>query len=172
MQEFGGFEIEFIGNINMKYEKKSIKESVFGITESWGNVEISDNASKVYVTEDNYIDFNKFDGLFEKICKQLAICLSEVSFNGIAHYSNFSTNYDVYNIITYRYRKKELIIKNIFGECLDGYCTKCGKRLFTPSKGIVSDVYYCNNCKENINFNINFNEYVLDLKSDNSSSKR
>ncbi|MDE7431455.1 MAG: hypothetical protein K2N34_06040 [Lachnospiraceae bacterium] len=136
MQEYGGFEIEFISSVNMKYAKSLVKEIIAGIAESWEHVEISDKTYKIYVADDNYINFNNFDGLFEKICKTLAFRLSKVSFNGIAHYSNFSTNYDVYNIITYRYCKNELIIKNIFGECFDGCCTKCGEKLFTTQKAL------------------------------------
>lgn len=164
MQEFGGFEIKFINNVDLEYAKNLIKEIIDGVPESWEHVEISDDTNKIYVDEDSYIVFNEFDGLFEKICKMVASRLQKISFDGIAHYSNLSTNYDVYNIITYRCRKKEVLIKNISGECLDGYCIKCGERLFNPPKGIVSNVYYCGNCKENIKFDINYNEYILSLK--------
>lgn len=163
MQEFGGFEIKFINNVDLEYAKNLIKEIIDGVPESWEHAEISDDTNKIYIAEDSCVDFNKFDGLFEKICKTTASHLPKISFNGIAHYSNLSTNYDVYNIITYRCRKKEMIIKNISGECLDGCCMKCGERLFNPSKGIINDVYYCDNCKENIKFDINYNEYILYL---------
>ena len=165
MQEFGGFEIEFIKNIDWEYTRNLIKEIINGIAESWEQIEINDNANKIYVAEDSCIGFNEFDSLFEKICKMVASHLQNISFNGIAHYSNLSINYDMYNIITYRCSKKEMLIKKISGECLDGYCIKCGERLFNPPKGIVSNVYYCDNCKENIKFDINFNEYILSLKN-------
>ena len=71
---------------------------------------------------------------FEEICKMVASRLQNISFNGIAHYSNFSTNYEVYNIITYRCRKKEILIKNISGEYLDGYYIKCANDLSIPRK--------------------------------------
>lgn len=160
MQELGGFEIEFTKNVNLEYVRNLIKEIIDSVADGWEQVEISNSANKIYVEEDSYVTFNEFDGLFEEICKMVASHLPKISFKGIAHFFNLSTNYDVYNIITYRCRKKEMIIKNISGECIDGYCMKCGERLFNPTKGVINDVYYCDNCKESIKFDISINEYI------------
>ena len=113
-----------------------VKEIIAGIAESREHVEISDNTNIIYVVDDNCINFNEFDGIFEKICKTLAFRLSKVSFNGIAHYSNFSTNYDVYNIITYRYRKNELIKKIFLENILMDVVQNAVKDISRPQKSL------------------------------------
>ena len=45
MQEFGGFEIEFIKNILWEYARNLIKKIISGIAERWEQVEINDNVN-------------------------------------------------------------------------------------------------------------------------------
>lgn len=157
MQEFGGFEIQFINDVNILLVKKLVEKTICE-SENWTEIKVDENANRIFVDEDNPINYDAFNGLFVEICKKIAISQPQISFNGISNYSNLSVDYYVYRIVTYRQRMREFVIKDIEGESFDGYCPKCGRKLFNPIEYIPDMEYYCADCKKTFSFNADFKQ--------------
>ena len=77
MQEFGGFEIKFINNVDMVLVRTLIEEMLDGIDE-----QLYVDGNRIYVDSDFPFTYDDFDGLFERICKKeigRASCRERVS---------------------------------------------------------------------------------------------
>lgn len=158
MQEFGGFEIRFIGNVDINSAEISVMEAVDGIVESREQIHVDEGMKRIYVDEDTPVAYAEFDGLLEEICKKIVSDQPKVSFNGHAHYSNISVELEAYCISRYRQRKKELIVESIYGEYLDGCCPECGERLFNPMECRNQETYYCKGCCKDFKFDVNYSK--------------
>lgn len=159
MQEFGGFEIEFINNVNMDQVKNLIEKMVDGIEE-----QLYVDGNRIYVDSDFPLTYGDFDGLFEKICKKVATTQPASSFNGIAHYSNLSVGLELYQKSVYWQSKKELVVESIHGEYLDGCCPECGGKLFNPEECRSQEMYHCDDCDKDFKFDINYRKGIWLLK--------
>lgn len=158
MQEFGGFSIRFIGHTDMNKAIISIKRVIDNFIEDYERIIIDENRKKVSIDADTPILFGNFDIMLEKICKEIIYGQLNISFDGLAQYSNLSVEFYAYHKAKYRQRKKELIIEKISGENLDGYCTKCGERLFKPEECVSQNIYYCGRCCQQFKVDVNYSK--------------
>lgn len=159
MQEFGGFEIKFINNVDIDQVKNLIVEMVDGI-EEWLYVD----GNRICVDSDFPLTYGDFEDLFEAICKRTVSIQPKSSFNGIAQYSNLSVNFDFYQKSGYRQRKKELVVESIQGEFFDGCCPECGRKLFNPKECRCQDMYHCDDCSKDFKFDTNYRKDIWLLK--------
>lgn len=165
MQEFGGFEIRFVGNADMRLAKISAEKTILGIAENWERVRINEGMKEIYIERDTPIDYSEFDGLFEKICKNIIFEQPNLSFNGLAYYANLNVEFYLYQKTIYRNQKKELSMKSISGEYLDGCCPECGIEIFNPEECNDEDSYYCSSCNKTFKFDFAYNEYLWLLQN-------
>lgn len=159
MQEFGGFEIEFINSVDMDLVKTSIEEMFDGIGE-----QLYVDGNRIYVDSDSPFSYGDFDGLFERICKKIGSIQPKSSFNGMARYSNLSIELELYQKSSYRQRKKELVVESVYGEYLDGCCPECGVKLFSPEECRKHEIYHCDDCDKDFKFDINYRKGIWLLK--------
>lgn len=168
MQEYGGFEIQFINDVNTLLVKDLIEETICE-GENWIKIKVDESMKKIFTEEGSFINYNTFKVLFPKICKKIVIYQPKISFNGISSYSNLSIDYYAYCIVTYRQRKKELVIKDIAGENFDGYCPECGRKLFKPIEYAPDREYYCTDCNKKYSLNIDYKQSKIILQKVNLS---
>lgn len=164
MQEFGGFNIRFISHVDMGMAIISIKKSIDGFIEDYERIVIDESKKKISIDADTPILFGDFGILLEKICKAIVSDQPNVSFDGLAQYSNLSVDFYAYHKVKYRQRTKELIIEKISGENLDGYCPECGERLFKPEECVPQNIYYCGKCCKEFEVDVNYSKsrWLLD----------
>lgn len=164
MQEFGGFSIRFIGHSDMDKAIISIKRVVDDFMEDYERIIIDENRNIFSIDADTPILFGNFNVLLEKICKEIIYDQLNVSFDGLAQYTNLNVEFYAYHKAKYRKRKKELIIEKISGENFDGNCPRCGKRLFKPEQCTPQNIYYCGKCCREFKVDVNYSKshWLLD----------
>ncbi len=135
--ECGGYEIKIKkGNID------EIKEIIAKCSiENWANPK--KKGKRIFVDFETYITFEDYDGLFLKLCEEIATAFPESEFEGESYYTYTSS--DEERETSVKYKNGALKAKSFVG--IDGLnlcCIECGEPLTINQK--LSEEIECKEC--------------------------